>query len=261
MSSAMLATVAVRRAAPLIATPLYLSEDISGLADGAGFLNGLSEDERYRVLGSGRRLAFATGDNIFIQGSAHDGIFVIMEGRVRVFYTGPSGREVTLAYWTAGNFIGGPSIHSGGTHQWSGAAIEPVEVVALSRKVLRTLMIAIPAFSICLIDGLEAKGRCYTAVAQMLGTRSVIERLAQLLLNLCGLYGRQEGSVIAIDRMISHDEIAALLGATRQWVTMMMKRFKNDGIIDLRPGRLLLRRKDALEAIVRGDTRAEYPGG
>ncbi len=62
-------------------------------------------------------------------------------------------------------------------------------------------------------------------MAQMLGTRSVIERLAQLLLNLGDLYGTPENGTVVIRRRITHDELAALVGSTRQWVTMMLKRF------------------------------------
>ncbi len=239
--------------ASLIATPLFLSESVEGLADGAGFLNALTPLERDDVKAAGRRHALNAGDHVFAQGEPHTGIFIIETGRVRVFYTGPSGREVTLAYWTPGNFIGGPSIHGGGTHQWSGVAIEPVIVTALSTASLASLMRRIPQFAICLIEGLEAKGRCYTAMAQMLGTRSVIERLAQLLLNLAALYGTPDEGHTAIADMITHDEIAALVGSTRQWVTMMLKRFKDEGVIATGVGSLTILRTEALLAIVRGE--------
>lgn len=239
-----------RRPASLIDSPLYLSESVAGLADGAGFLDSLPSASRARVAGSGRRMSLGAGEHVFTQGEPHTGIFLIESGRVRVFYTGPSGREVTLAYWTPGNFIGGPSIHHGGTHQWSGVAIEPVQVIALSSRTLKVLMEDVPGFAICLIEGLEAKGRCYTAMAQMLGTRSVIERLAQLLLNLGSLYGRNENGVVTIPDMISHDEIAALVGSTRQWVTMMLKRFGKEEIVAYRGRSFEISKAGRLEDIV-----------
>lgn len=253
MTSTRTKTQSPRRSAALIASPLYLSESVAGLADGAGFLDALSSIAREQVIGSGRRIAVRPGEPVFTQGDPHTGIFLIESGRVRVFYTGPSGREVTLAYWTPGNFIGGPSLHHGGAHQWSGVAIEPVEVIALSSKMLKTLMEDIPGFAICLIEGLEAKGRCYTAMAQMLGTRSVIERLAQLLLNLGELYGRPDSGAIAIPDMISHDEIAALVGSTRQWVTMMLKRFVAEHVVAYRGRSFDILKPDRLRLIVAGE--------
>lgn len=241
-----------KRTASLIASPLFLSESVAGLADGAGFLDTLPAAARARVMSSGARLTLDAGARVFMQGEPHTGIFLIASGRVRVYYTGPSGREVTLAYWTPGNFVGGPSMHHGGTHQWTGVAIERVEVVSLSSRTLKTLMEELPGFAICLIDGLEAKGRCYTAMAQMLGTRSVIERLAQLLLNLGELYGQPEAGAITIHEMISHDEVAALVGSTRQWVTMMLKRFGAEDVVAYRGRDFMILKIDRLREIVGG---------
>lgn len=250
MSSATIALPERRRPAPLIASALFLSETTEGLDDGASFLDRLTPAEAVRVREAGRSVALAPGESVFTQGQAHEGIFLIETGRVRVFYSGPSGREVTLAYWTPGHFIGGPSLYGGGSHQWSGVAIEPVRVTVLSSATLRSLIRLMPNFALCLIEALEAKGRCYTAMAQMLGTRSVIERLAQLLLNLGDLYGTPEDGTVVIRRRITHDEIAALVGSTRQWVTMMLKRFQRAGIIAIDKSHIRLTMPGRLQEIV-----------
>jgi len=245
-----LATCSPRAPAPLIASSLFLSESVEDLDDGASFLDRLSPAEAARIRTAGRTVMLSPGESIFTQGDPHTGIFLIEDGRVRVFYTGPSGREITLAYWTPGHFIGGPGICSGGTHQWSAKAVEPARVTALSSPTLQRLICQMPSFALCLIEALEAKGRCYTAMAQMLGTRSVIERLAQLLLNLGDLYGTTEETTVVIHRQITHDELAALVGSTRQWVTMMLKRFQRDGVITINKAHIRLIRPDRLREIV-----------
>ena len=250
MASAAAAATPLRTPAPLIASALFLSDTTEGLDDGAAFLERLTPAELARVRAAGRTLSVGAGQSVFRQGEPHGGIFLIEEGRVRVFYDGPSGRQVTLAYWTPGHFIGGPSLSGGGLHQWSGEAIEPVRVTMLSGATLRSLIQQMPNFALCLIEALEAKGRCYTAMAQMLGTRSVIERLAQLLLNLGDLYGTVEAETIVIHRRITHDEIAALVGSTRQWVTMMLKRFRRDGIVVVDKAHIRLTRPDRLRDLV-----------
>ena len=239
-----------RAPAPLIVSALFLSESIDGLDEGAGFLDSLPPADSARLRAAGRTLSLRPGQSVFRQGEPHGGIFLIETGRVRVFYTGPSGRQITLAYWTPGHFIGGPSLTGGGVHQWSGEAIEPCTVTVLSAATLRQLIRQMPDFALCLIEALEAKGRCYTAMAQMLGTRSVIERLAQLLLNLGVLYGHQEAGARVIERRITHDEIAALIGSTRQWVTMMLKRFQTDGIVMVDKAFIRILRPERLTEIV-----------
>ncbi|WP_342729069.1 Crp/Fnr family transcriptional regulator [Bradyrhizobium sp. B097] len=228
----------------------FMSESIDGLNVGAQFLDRLSAEEKAQVLAAGRTVFTAQGEMVFSQGEHHSGIFIIGKGQVRVYYTAPSGREITLAYWTPGHFIGGPEISGGGPHMWSGVAMEDCEILALSSPALERLLVQVPAFALALIDGLIAKGKCYSSMAQMLGTRSVIERLAQYLLNLAELYGIADGDTVIINRKLTHDQIAAMVGSTRQWITMMLKRFQTKRIIAIEDGVIRIRRLDLLEDIL-----------
>jgi CRP/FNR family cyclic AMP-dependent transcriptional regulator len=228
----------------------FLSESTEGLNAGATFLNRLSAEERSLLSARGRTYRVAAGDAVFMQGDPHRGIFIIEAGRVRVFYSAPSGREITLAYWTPGHFIGGPEISGGGHHVWSGVALEDCRIVNLESAALRELVTSVPAFALCLIEGLVAKGKCYSSMAQMLGTRSVIERLAQFLLNLGDLCGEADGRTIVIRRKVTHDQIAAMVGSTRQWVTMMLKRFQKEGLVTVDAGGIRILRPERLQEMV-----------
>src|SRR5579871_2738797 len=104
------------------ASPLLLYESEPQLAGTPDILAGLNASELARVTQAGQKLSFATGDMIFRQGDAHRGIFVLQAGTVRSFYVGPTGREITLANWGKGNFVGGPDIFGDGPHVWSGIA-------------------------------------------------------------------------------------------------------------------------------------------
>ncbi|MET0314833.1 MAG: Crp/Fnr family transcriptional regulator [Hansschlegelia sp.] len=246
----------VRSASPPVAqvlpgsTALFLSETVEGLDDGAHFMDGLSPEELALVRSSGRALEVRSGEPVFTQGERHDGIFIIERGRVRVFYSAPSGREITLAYWTPGHFIGGPGVTGGGTHVWSGVALDDCRILSLPGSALLGLITQVPNFALCLIEGLAAKGRCYSAMAQMLGTRSVIERLAQFLLNVGDLYGVRDGRAIVVSRKITHDQIAAMVGSTRQWVTMMLKRFHNEGVVTVDARGIRISKPERLNEIV-----------
>lgn len=229
---------------------LFMSESIDDLNIGAHFLDRLSKEEKAHIRELGRQIAFQHGESVFNQGENHDGIFIIERGQVRVFYTAPSGREITLAYWTPGHFIGGPEISGGGVHMWSGVAVNDCEIMLLSSTTLQKLLAQMPSFAMALIDGLVAKGKCYSSMAQILGTRSVIERLAQYLLNLSELYGSQDGETIVINRKVTHDQIAAMVGSTRQWVTMMLKRFQAKRIVSIEGSVIRIERIDLLEQIL-----------
>jgi len=209
----------------------------------------LTEAEKARVLGSGKRKVLYRGAQLFRQGSPQDGIYLIESGRIKVFYIAPSGREITLAYWHSGNFVGGPEVFKQGLHVWSGTAAVNSTVLHLPGDVLRQMVLTIPALAIGIIEGLSFKGQCYSALAQMLGTRSPIERLSQLLLHLVNLYGVEEPAGTLIAASFTHADLAHMTGVTRQSVTISLKRFAEQGILHARGANLLIKDVDLLGEI------------
>lgn len=227
---------------------LFLAEATDDLNQGANFMAHLS-DEAWEVLRrKGTQITVPPGDGVFFQGDRHEGIWLIEEGIVRTFYAAPSGREITLAFWTAGHFVGGPEIFGGGQHIWSADVTLESRLLYLPAIAIRGLIETQPSFALCLIEGLVAKGKCYSALAQMLGTRSVIERLAQLLVILAENHGRRDGNRLVIERKITHDQIATIVGSTRQWVTITLDKFQKKGIISVSRQSIVIDRYDLLMA-------------
>lgn len=227
-------------------TALYLGESIDELNDGADFLARLPAGDLAELRKAGRIVTFARGETIFRQGMPHDGIFLIEAGSVRSYYTAPSGREITLAYWTPGHFVGGPEIFRGGVHVWSGDSDEDCTLLYLNSRTIRHFAERHPAFALSLLEGLVAKSKCYSALVQMLGTRSAAERLVQLLIILGETCGRRDAGRLVIERRITHSELAAIIGATRQWVTTTLDRFQQQGIVSVARQAIVVERPDLL---------------
>jgi CRP/FNR family transcriptional regulator, cyclic AMP receptor protein len=225
---------------------ILLAESEGLAARKPGLIDRLREEDRRVVLQYSHRRALKRGERLFAQGDPHDGIVVIEYGRIRSFYVAPSGREITLAYWFPGNFIGGPNVFGGGTHMWAAAAVQASEVTVLPGRRLRELAAAIPDLALGLIDALAFKATCYSTVAQMLGTRSIGERLAQLLTFLANTYGIAEPNGIFIAASFSHSDLAHLVGATRQWVTISLTRLQKAGVIQYHRRMLLICSPDKL---------------
>jgi CRP/FNR family transcriptional regulator, cyclic AMP receptor protein len=227
---------------------LFLAETIGELGNGSRFLEQLSPQVWNAVRHKACAVTFEKGENVFIQGDPHTGIWLIEDGVVRTFYAAPSGRQITLAYWTAGNFVGGPDIFGGGEHVWSADAAQNSRLLYLPAAAIRGLIQRHPSFALCIIEGLSAKGKCYSALVQMLGTRSIIERLTQLLTILAENYGRRDRNRVIIERKLTHDEIATIVGSTRQWVTITLDRLQKRGIISIARQTIVVERYDLLLA-------------
>jgi CRP/FNR family cyclic AMP-dependent transcriptional regulator len=231
---------------------ILLAENECFAAREPSLIDRLREEDRQRVLQFARKRTLQLHELLFAQGDPHDGIVIVESGRIRSFYTAPSGREITLAYWFPGNFIGGPNIFGGGIHMWAAAAVQKSEVTMLPGRNLRELAASIPDLALGLIDALAFKARCYSAVAQMLGTRSISERLAQLLFFLASTYGIEEPNGIFIAASFTHEELAHLVGATRQWVTISLTRLQKAGVLEYRRGMLLIRKPEQLASVCMG---------
>lgn len=219
-------------------------------------LEGLSEAERHQVMERGRRRVLYRGATLFTQETPNDGIWLIETGRIRVFYAAPTGREITLAYWYPGNFVGGPEVFGSGSHSWSGMAASNSTVLHLPGAALKQLVARIPSLAFGIIDGLTFKGRCYSALAQMLGTRSITDRLAFLLIHLSNLYGVEEEGGVLIAADFTHADLAHMVGATRQWVTISLKRLSEQGVVTTRRSQILVQRPDILARLPGGDETA-----
>ncbi len=242
MGEVPLALAARRESKPQQA--IYLSELHFEEADPL-FFQRLSDTEITALRLASRVYTAGPGENVFTQGERHNGIFLIEQGRVRTYYIGPSGKELTLAYWTPGHFVGGPEVFGGGVHMWSAVTMEQTRLAHLPGHAVRHLAETIPAFALCLIDALVAKGKCYSALAQMLGTRSVTARLAQLLLILSKANGSDSRR---IDRKITHEDLAGIIGSTRQWVTATLARFQRRGLITIASDYIEIVQPDVLHA-------------
>ncbi len=231
---------------------MLLYEGLPQLVGTPDILASLSAAEVIRVIEAGQLVRFGVGDTLFQQGEPHTGIFIVRRGIVRSFYLGPSGREITLANWAVNNFVGGPEIFGGGTHVWSGVGVQAGEAVRLPGDTVRVLMTEIPAFAVGLVEGLAFKGKCYSALLQMLGTRAVVERLAHLLLNLAEMRGVKSEEKVVISRMPTHEQLAGMIGATRQWISIALGRFRDQGLIEIRERRVVIRGEEGLRRIAEG---------
>ncbi|WP_296580570.1 Crp/Fnr family transcriptional regulator [Xanthobacter sp.] len=117
--------------------PILLAEWEMPLRREASLIERLSEVDQAIVRQHGHEMRLSTGEPLFRQGERHDGIVVIEDGQIRSFYVAPSGREITLAYWSKGHFVGGPDVFGGGTHMWAATAMRPSRLMFLPGAGLR----------------------------------------------------------------------------------------------------------------------------
>jgi CRP-like cAMP-binding protein len=233
---------------------LFLIDEHESADDSLQLMDTLPQSVREAIRRSATTLRLRTGERVFEQGQPHSGIFVIEKGSVRTFYAGPSGKEITLAYWTEGHFVGGPELFGRGIHVWSAEAAGPCVLSWIPGNALRALALQNSALAMGLIDALIVKGRCYSSLAQILATKPARGRLAELLLALADRSAPPAaGKESEVPRHVTHEQLAAIIGSTRQWVTATLARFERDGHVAIRPDSIvILNRRGLREAYAAG---------
>jgi CRP/FNR family transcriptional regulator, cyclic AMP receptor protein len=189
---------------------------------------------------------FPRGELFFQQGDRQRGVYIIRAGTVRAFYTAPSGREITLAYWQAGDLLGADRLYGGGVFRWSCQAVSPTEAYSILDADLRSLIGSVPELAVALVEALSFKVQWLSGLVQVLGTESVSRRLALLLDTLCELYGVGSDQGVTIDAPFTHEDLAAMVGASRQWVTMALARFQERGVLKLGKRRIEVLQRNRL---------------
>jgi len=198
---------------------------------------------------SERRIA--AGSALFVQASPRTATFIVKSGLIRTYYSSPMGKEVTVGFWSTGDMTGGPHFFDDGLHLWSGQAVEDSVVWAIKGNDLRELSAQVPAIAECIIAALSFKLRWISLLWQSMGTESVSHRLAHLLVALSETYGAKCEAGIQIRYAFTQEDLANMIGATRQWVSMTFKRFQRDGIARIENRRLLILDMPALQKIAR----------
>lgn len=216
-----------------------LTESLIEIEDIPDILGNLDEEEKRKAIASGQLKHYEKGDFIFQQGEAHNGIHLIESGRIRSFYVSEAGKEVTLAYWTKGHFVGAPQMFGGGQHLWTSVAVEKCSTIWLPGKVLRGLISELPNLAYGIIEGLAHKSACYAQLLQVLATSPMASRLARLLLALANRSAEMSEEELQLSRNFTHEELANMVGSTRQWVSSTLEKFEKDGLI-VRKGQSLV---------------------
>jgi CRP-like cAMP-binding protein len=212
-------------------------------------LKALQKPDLDLVIETGRIIVYQNRDLLIRQGEIGDGIHIILGGLVESISCGPQGRELMLATWQSGDFVGAPHVLGDHRHSWSARAVGRVEALHLDQHAIRRLIVRSPGFAIALIECLGFKGETYSTLAQTLGSQKVAERLVLLLVKLC------ENATPAADRTIplgriTQANLARMIGATRQSISLVLGRLQDDGIVSTGPTKMIVNDVAALRRLL-----------
>ena len=180
---------------------------------------------RLAVRGELRR--FRKGFTLIHEGEQGDTLYIILSGRVRVFGTGDSGREITYGTYGAGEYIGEISL-DGGPRSASVTTLEAAVCALVTRHTLLQHIAEHPEFAFDLLAKVIRRVRVATLSTKQLALNDVYGRLV-LLVN--SLAEPQADGTRQIAERLTHQEMANRLGCSREMVSRLMKDLEHGGYV------------------------------
>lgn len=215
---------------------------------GSDWIAQLPQDVRAETLHCMRPRVFEKGDIIYAEGRRHNALWQVRQGSVRVTNQTPDGKEVLFALFSVGDCFGEISLLDGHPAANTATAAERVELAELSRGDFDELYQRHPAFAQQLLKLMCGRVRHMLNFYAEVTLRPLEQRIASRILYLRADDG-QEG-VQALQ--FTQQDLANMVGATRQAVSKVLNQWREQGIISLEYGGITVHDPTGLQAILDG---------
>ncbi len=228
-------------------TPVLTIDERHNIEAGAWFSK-LSQDLRTAILARAHLRRLADGAPLATRGAMAEEWCGVARGAVRISTVSLSGKQVTLTYAEPGTWFGDIALFDGLPRTHDADAHGDTTLLVVRKRDFKELL----AQHVELYDALQRLNcrrlRLMFDQFEDLNTRPLQARLAKQLLLLARSYGVVQGDEIRIKLALAQEDLAQLLGASRQRVNQELKGFEREGALRVEPTRLVVLSREKLLA-------------
>lgn len=190
---------------------------------------------------------FPRDGTILQRDDAGDALYIIVEGRVKVVLYGENGREIILSTLGDGDFFGEMSLIDGSPRSASVVALEAAKLLVLERSEFIQQVIQNPKIGLKVMEEMSRRLREADEKIGTLALLDVYGRLARLLIQLAKTSGTPQGDGVLIEQRPTHQDIAAMIGTSRETVSRGLSDFAKRGIIQMSGKKIVISQAALLE--------------
>jgi CRP-like cAMP-binding protein len=235
--------------------PILTMEEREAINSGRWF-SSLSPSLRHDILRCAYVKRFKDGDMLAARGDPPEQWIACAKGAVRVSSTSVSGKQITLTYVEPGNWFGDVSIFDGDRRTHDCYAHGDTTTLNVAKADFKKILSQHVEFYEAMLRLQSRRIRQLYGLVEDLNTLPLRARLAKQLNHLLRSYGvpsLSDAKAVRISLQLAQEELAQLLGASRQRVNQELKQMERELIIRIEPGGLVVLDRDALLAIVNAD--------
>jgi len=192
---------------------------------------------------------YPKGAMLFVEGQDPRGIFVICNGRVKLSASSADGKSVILRIAESGEVVGLPGSISGKPYEVTAEALEPIQANFIPRGPFLNFLKEHGEAAVRVAEILsDIYHATYQEVRYLGLSGSATEKLARFLLDLTAVEGSEKGTLRAT-LTLTHEEIAEMIGLSRETVSRLFANFKRKKLIEVHGSALVITDKAGLEKV------------
>ena len=233
-----------------------LTIDERSAINGGRWFSTLSPSLKHDILRCAYVKRFKDGDLIAARGEPPEEWIACAKGAVRVSSTSISGKQITLAYVEPGIWFGDVAIFDGDRRTHDAYAHADTTILCVAKADFKKILALHVELYEALLRLHARRIRQLYGLVEDLNTLPLRARLAKQLLHLVRSYGvpsLSDATEVRIGLQLAQEELAQLLGASRQRVKQELKSMERDGAIRIEQGGLVVRDRAALMHIIDAD--------
>lgn len=198
-----------------------------------------------------RVVVYDRRETIFEPGDEEQNVYIIQQGRVRVYRRNPTGKDITLCLLDDNELFGEMALFYPNRRVNCAVALEDTRIYSIPIETFKLWMQAVPELGQTIMLLMADRRRLMEQKATEFALLEVPQRMARTILQLFARYnGIPSDPTIPINVRITQGELASIAGTTRESATFQLNRFRRDGLIDIVGRKIVLKDHIALQYIV-----------
>jgi CRP/FNR family cyclic AMP-dependent transcriptional regulator len=211
---------------------------------------GLSRDVLKMLSAASHLSTYPGGAVLFVEGQMPRGAFVLCSGRAKLSTTSREGKVLILKIAEAGEVLGLSAVIAGEPYELTAETAGPCQVNFVEREALMRLMEKNGELGLHASQALSKEFQsAYRDIHDLVLARSSAGKLARLLLSWTPIREKFEPPEVRVRASLTHEEMAQMIGSSRETVTRLLSDLKKKEFIRLDGSTLVIRNRTALEAL------------
>lgn len=170
---------------------------------------------------------------VFTPDEPSDAVYLLKQGRVRISRLSDTGKHFTLVILEPGDIFGESALFGDEPRKNFAEALDDAYICAIDKKEFEKIVMRNPTVTLKLARIVEHRLEEAQEQMENLVFYDVQKRLARLLLKLGDIHGKFSERGIFIDLRLTHEDMASLIGSTRETTSKILNEFKSHGYIDM----------------------------